>query len=55
MIQLCDGGKDELSNLTLACASHLNRRRPRWSQADQPTYAQPRLDLTSEPPLPHPE
>jgi 5-methylcytosine-specific restriction endonuclease McrA len=37
-IPLSAGGKDVLANLTLACASH-NRRRPRWSPADQPTYA----------------
>jgi 5-methylcytosine-specific restriction endonuclease McrA len=50
-VPLCDGGKDMLANLTLACASH-NRRRPRWSQADQPTYAQPLLKFASESPPP---
>lgn len=37
-IPLGEGGTDEESNLTLACASH-NRRRPFWKPDDQPLYA----------------
>jgi len=53
-IALSQGGSDDESNLILACSSH-NRRRPRWSTADQPTYAQPTYALLpSEPLLPRP-